>query len=148
MAGIAIQTVPYKGSGPSLIAAIANETPLSFAPVLSAIPHVTQGRLKALGVSSLKRNRAFPEVPAIAETVPGYEDVGFFSIVAPRAVPSRVLDLLHRQINAALALPDVQTRLVNLGLDVAIMTRAQLGDFIAQDARKWKELVREARLVF
>lgn len=146
MAHIKITNIPYKGSGPSLTAAVANETPLSFAPVLAAIPHVKQGRLKALGVSSLKRNHAFPDVPAIAETIPGYEDVGFYSIVAPRGVPNTVIELLHREINAALALPDVQTRLTNLGLDVPTMTRSEFGEFIAKDARKWQELVRETNV--
>jgi len=146
MAHIKITNIPYKGSGPSLTAAVANETPLSFAPVLAAIPHVKQGRLKALGVSSLKRNHAFPDVPAIAETIPGYEDVGFYSIVAPRGAPNTVIELLHREINAALALPDVQTRLTNLGLDVPIMTRSEFGEFIAKDARKWQELVRETNV--
>ncbi len=146
MAGVRIVNVPYKGSGPSLTAAVSNETPLSFAPVLAAIPHVREGRLKGLGVSSLKRNAAFPDVPAIAESVPGYEDVGFYSIVAPRDVPPRLIRLLHKEINAALALPDVNKRLVNLGLDVAIMTREEFAAFIAQDAKKWKDLVSAASL--
>jgi tripartite-type tricarboxylate transporter receptor subunit TctC len=128
------------------MAAVSNETPLSFAPVLSAIPHVKQGRLKALGVSSLKRNRAFPDVPAIAESVPGYEDVGFFSIVAPRGVPGPRIALLHKEINAALAMPDVKQRMEALGLDVILMTRAQFADFINKDAQKWKKLVQEAQL--
>jgi tripartite-type tricarboxylate transporter receptor subunit TctC len=146
MAGIAIQNVPYKGSGPSLTAALSNETPLSFAPVLPAIPHVKQGRLRGLGVSSLKRNRALPDVPAIAETVPGYEDVGFYSIVAPRRVPPAIVDLLHKEINAALAMPDVQAKMASLGLDVAIMTREEFAKFLIQDERKWKELVRATGL--
>ncbi|MGZ5123183.1 MAG: tripartite tricarboxylate transporter substrate binding protein [Burkholderiales bacterium] len=146
MAHIKIMKVPYKGSGPSLTAAISNETPLSFAPVLAAISHVKQGRLKPLGVSSLKRNRAFPDVPAIAESVPGYEDVGFYSIVAPREVPRARLDLLHREINSSLALPDVRERLASLGLDVAIMSRDQFGEFMVSDAHKWRGLVSVAHL--
>jgi tripartite-type tricarboxylate transporter receptor subunit TctC len=146
MTGIAIQNVPYKGSGPSLTAALANETPLSFAPVLPAIPHVKQGRLRGLGVSSLKRNRALPDVPAIAETVPGYEDVGFYSIVAPRNVPAAVIGLLHKEINAALEMPDVQAKMGALGLDVAIMTRDEFAKFLLQDERKWSELVRATGL--
>jgi tripartite-type tricarboxylate transporter receptor subunit TctC len=102
--------------------------------------------LRGLGVSSAKRNRALPEVPAIAESVPGYEDVGFYSIVAPRGVPARIVDVLHKEINAALALPDVQARMASLGLDVAIMTRAEFTDFLVKDARKWNELVRTAGL--
>lgn len=147
-AGIKIMNVPYKGSGPSLIAAIGNETPLSFGPILPAIPHVKQRRLRALGVSGLKRNQALPEVPAIAEALPGYEAVGFFGIVAQRDVPKPIIELLHKEINAALALPDVQNHFVRLGLDVDIMTRQEFADFIARDAKKWKDLVHAAHLVF
>jgi tripartite-type tricarboxylate transporter receptor subunit TctC len=146
MAGISIQNVPYKGSRRALTAAIVNHAPISFAPVLPAIAHLKQGRLKALGVSSLKRNRLFPEVPAIAETVPGYENVGFYSIVAPRGVPMSVVDMLHRNINAVLARPAIQLRTGNAGLTVMTMTRSELAQYITRDARKWKKLVTAAEL--
>jgi tripartite-type tricarboxylate transporter receptor subunit TctC len=148
MAAIKIMNVPYKGSGPSMNAALGNETPLSFAPLLPAIPHVQNRRLTAVGVSSLKRNQALPDVPAIAEGLPGYETVGFFSIVAHREVPKKVIELLHREINAVLALPDVQRNLIRLGTDVAIMTIPESADFIEKDAKKWADLVRSAGLVF
>lgn len=147
MAGIRIVTVPYKGSGPSLTAVLGNETPLSFGPLLPAIPHVKAGRLKGLGISSLKRNPALPDVPAIAEVLPGYEDVGFYSIVARHDVPKPIVELLHHEINAILALPDVQKFLVAQGLDVEIMTRREFADFIARDAGRWKDLVHNAHLV-
>jgi tripartite-type tricarboxylate transporter receptor subunit TctC len=146
MAGIHIQNVPYKGSGPSLTAAMGNETRLSFSPVQPAIPFVQAGKLKALGVSSVKRNQAFPDVPAIAETLPGYEVVGFFSIVAHRDVPRHIIELLHKHINAALTLPDVQSLFDKLGLDVSIMTRQEFAEFIAKDAERWTNLVRDANL--
>lgn len=146
MAGIQIQNVPYKGSAPSLTAAIGNETLLSFSPVQPAIPHVQQGRLKALGVSGLTRNQAFPDVPTIAETLPGYEVVGFFGIVAQRDAPNAVLELLHKHINTALTLPDVQKLFDKLGLDISIMARQEFADFIAKDAERWKNLVRDANL--
>ena len=147
MVGIKIMNVPYKGSGPSMNAALGNETPLSYAPLLPAIPHVQNKRLRALGMSSLKRNPALPDVPAIAEDVPGYETVGFFSIVAYREVPKPIIELLHREINAVLAMPAIQAQFTRLGLDIAIMTRREFGDFIDGDARKWAELVRKAGLV-
>ena len=116
-------------------------------PLLPAIPHVQNKRLRALGMSSLKRNPALPDVPAIAEDVPGYETVGFFSIVASREVPKPIIELLHREINAVLAMPAIQAQFTRLGLDIAIMTRREFGDFIESDARKWAELVRKAGLV-
>lgn len=146
MAGIQIQNVPYKGSGPSLAAAMGNETRLSFSPVQPAIPFVQQGRLKALGVSSVKRNQAFPDVPTIDEALPGYQVVGFFGIAARRDVPRPVIELLHSHINAVLAMPDVQKLFDKLGLDVSIMTRREFGDFIAKDVERWTNLVRDANL--
>jgi tripartite-type tricarboxylate transporter receptor subunit TctC len=148
MAKIQISTVPYKGSGPSIIAALSNETSLSFSPLLPAIPHVKSGRLKALGMSSERRNPALPKVPAIAETVPGYEAVGFFSIVAHRSVPRQVVELLHRHINEILEMPDMQERLVEQGLEVKVMTRAAFAEFMLRDAERWKNLVTQARVVF
>ena len=148
MAGIQIQNVPYKGSGPSLTAAIGNETRLSFSPVQPAIPHVQQGRLKALGVSGLKRNQAFPDVSTIAETLPGYEVVGFFGIAAHRDVPRPILEVLHKHINVALTLADVQKLFDKLGLDISIMKREEFRDFMERDAARWKNLVRDANLSF
>ena len=148
MAKIQISTVPYKGSGPSIIAALSNETSLSFSPLLPAIPHVKSGRLKALGMSSERRNPALSKVPAIAETLPGYEAVGFFSIVAHRGVPRQVVELLHRHINEILEMPDMQERLVEQGLEVKVMTRAAFAEFMLRDAERWKNLVTRANVVF
>ena len=85
-------------------------------------------------------------MPTIAETLPGYEVVGFFSIVAQRDVPKAVIELLHKHINVALTLPDVQKLFDKLGLDISIMTREEFADFIAKDAERWKNLVRDANL--
>ena len=148
MAGIKIINIPYKGSGPSLTAVLGNETSLSFAPLLPSIPHVQFKRLKPLGLSGLKRNPAVPDVPPIADTVPGYDAVGFFGIVAYREVPKPIVNLLHKEINAVLAMPDVQSHFVRLGMDVSIMTTKEFGDFIQTDAKRWADLVREAKLVF
>src|SRR5262245_60239668 len=148
MAGIKIMNVPYKGSGPSLNAALGNETPLSFAPLLPSIPHVQNRRLAPLGMSSLKRNPALPDVPAIAEEVPGYETVGFFGIVASRKVPKPIIERLHREINIVLEMPEIQKNFARQGLDTQIMTIAQFGEFIERDARRWTELVRNTGIVF
>lgn len=148
MAAIKIINIPYKGSGPSLNAVLGNETSLSFAPLLPAIPHVQYRRLKAIGVSTPKRSPAVPDVPAIAEGLPGFEAVGFFGIAASRAVPKPIVELLHREINAVLALPDVQTNFARLGLDLNIMTIREFTDFLEADAKRWADLVRTAKLVF
>ena len=148
MAGVKIVPVPFKGSGPSLTAALGHETQLSFAPLLPSIRLVKGGQLRALGVSSLERNPALPDVPAIAEGLPGFLDVGFYGIVARHDVPRTIVELLHREINATLALPDVRERLARLGTDIKIMKRREFAEFIRQDAKKWADLVHSAHLSF
>jgi tripartite-type tricarboxylate transporter receptor subunit TctC len=148
MAGVKIVPVPFKGSGPSLTAALGHETQLSFAPLLPSIRLVKSGQLKAIGVSSLERNPALPDVPAIAEGLPGFLDVGFYGIVARHDVPRTIVELLHREINATLAESEVRDRLTQLGTDIKIMTRREFAEFIRQDAKKWANLVRSAKLTF
>jgi tripartite-type tricarboxylate transporter receptor subunit TctC len=148
MAGLKLATVPYKGSGPSLAAVVGGETPLSFGPLLPAIPPVRSGRLRALGVSGLQRAPTLPDVPAIAELLPGYEAVGFYSIMAPAGVPEPVLEKLHKEINAVLAMPIVRKRLESQGMDVAVMSRKEFGEFLTRDAERWKNLVQSAKLKF
>ena len=148
MAGIKLIPVPYKGSGPSLTAVLGNETPLSFAPLLPSIPHVQYKRLRPLGLSGLKRNQAVPDVPTIAESLPGFDAVGFFGIVAYREVPKPIVELMHKEINTVLAMPDVQGHFSRLGLDLNIMTMKEFGDFLQTDAKRWSDLVRDAKLVF
>ena len=147
MAHVKILNVPYKGSGPSLNAVLGDETPLSFAPLLPSIPHVKYGRLTALGVSSAERNAALPDVPAIAETIPGYEDVGFYSLVAHYRTPRKIVERLHKEINEALADAQVRDRLEKFGVNVKIMSRRQFAEFIHKDAAKWANLVQQAHLV-
>jgi len=148
MAGLKLATVPYKGSGPALTATLGGETPLIFSPLLPAIAPVRSGRLKAFGVSGTTRSAALPEVPAIAELLPGYEAVGFSGIVAPTGVPAPVLERLHKEINAVLGMPAVRKRLDAQGVDVAVMSRDEFGTFLNRDAKRWTELVQKANLKF
>jgi tripartite-type tricarboxylate transporter receptor subunit TctC len=148
MTGGKLVPVPYKGSGPSMTAALGNETPLSFAPLLPAIPHVQNRRLLPLGMSGAKRNQALPDVPTIAEAIPGYEATGFFGIVASRKVPKPLIERLHREFNAVLALPEIQKSFAKHGLETEIMTISQFGEYMERDEKRWSELVRKANLVF
>ncbi|MBI3056353.1 MAG: tripartite tricarboxylate transporter substrate binding protein, partial [Betaproteobacteria bacterium] len=147
MAGIEIITVPYKGSGPALTAVLGNETPISFGPLLPAIPQVRAGKLKALGLTGSKRSPALPDVPTMAESLPGYEVVGWYSIVAPARTPVAIVQRLHTEINAVLVLPEIQKRLTDQGLDVEIMSIPQFAEFIRKDAARWAELVKKTGLV-
>ncbi|MCC6535429.1 MAG: tripartite tricarboxylate transporter substrate binding protein [Burkholderiales bacterium] len=148
MGGLKLTTIAYKGSAPSLGAVVSGETPLSFGPLLPAIPPVRSGRLKGLAVSGLTRAPTLPDVPAMTEFLPGYEAVGFYSIVAPAGVPEPVLEKLHTEINGVLSIPIVRKRLESQGMDVAVMSRKEFGDFLQRDAERWRNLVQSASLKF
>jgi tripartite-type tricarboxylate transporter receptor subunit TctC len=100
--------------------------------------------LRALGVTSTTRMDVLPNVPAIAELLPGYEANGWQGIGAPRDTPVQILDLLNKEINAALADPKINTRLVDLGLVPAPMARADFGKFIADETDKWAKVIKFA----
>jgi tripartite-type tricarboxylate transporter receptor subunit TctC len=147
MTGTKMVTVPYKGSAATLTATIAGETPLNFGPLLPAIPLVQAGRLKALGVTTLKRTPAVPDVPAIAETVPNFEAVSWYGIVAPLKTSPAIVRRLNAEINAVLALPEVAKRLASQGVDVESMSPQQFTEYIKTDAARWKELFERTGLM-
>jgi len=89
-----------------------------------------------------------PDVPAIAEEIPGYEATGFFGIAASRKVPKPLVERLHREFNAVLALPEIQKSFAKHGLEIEIMTIPQFSEYLERDAKRWSDLVRKAGLVF
>jgi tripartite-type tricarboxylate transporter receptor subunit TctC len=112
--------------------------------VTNAMENIKAGKLRALGVTTATRVDAFPDVPAIAESLPGYEASGWQGIGAPKAIPDEIADTLNKEINAALADPKINARLVDLGLVVAPMSRPDFGKFIADETDKWAKVVKFA----
>ncbi|HYK14499.1 MAG TPA: tripartite tricarboxylate transporter substrate binding protein [Burkholderiales bacterium] len=145
MAGIKLVHVPYKGSAPSAAAMAGGEVQLGIFSANSVLPHIHAGRLRALGVSTIKRSPALPDVPSIAEAgVPGYEVVQWSGIFAPAGTPSEIIGKLNRQINEILKLPDVKDRLARLGVDAAGGTSQQFAAFTADEVRKWAKVIAAA----
>jgi tripartite-type tricarboxylate transporter receptor subunit TctC len=108
----------------------------------SVLPHIQSGRLRALGISTIKRSPALPDVPSIAEAgVPGYEVVQWSGIFAPAGTPSEIIGKLNRQINEILKLPEVKERLARLGVDAAGGTSQQFAAFTANEVRKWAKVI-------
>ncbi len=108
----------------------------------SVLPHIASGRLRALGVSTIKRSPALPDVPSIAEAgVPGYEVVQWSGIFAPAGTPAEIVGKLNREINEILKLPDVKDRLAKLGVDAAGGTSQQFAAFTAAEVRKWAKVI-------
>lgn len=143
-AKVDILHVPFKGAGPATLDVVAGHTNLLFGGLLATVPQVRAGRLRALGVGSLKRNPILPDVPSIAEAgVPGYETVNWFGIVAPAGTPSAIVTRLHREVAAVQNLPEVRKQFDADGATVLRMTPAEFGAYMAADMRKWERVVRE-----
>ena len=115
MTGVDILHVPYRGSGPALIDMIAGQVQVMFDTVPSSIEHIRAGKLRALAVTSATRSDALPDVPTVADTVPGFEVSAWFGVGVPKDTPTEIIQRLNREINAALADPKIQARFADLG---------------------------------
>ena len=142
MAGIKMAHVPYKGAAPSMISLLAGETQLTFTTVLVALPHVKTGRLRALGVASLKRAAVMPDVPTIDEAgVRGYESIAWYGLLAPARTPPAIVDQLHRETVRALQAPDLRDMLKNQGAEPVGNSGEQFNAVIKEEIDKWRKLV-------
>jgi len=144
MTGIELVHVPYRGGYiPDLL---SGQVQVAFSTIIQASQYVSDGRLRALAVSSAKRSDVLPDVPAVGESVPGYDASGWFGICAPKATPAAIVDKLNNEINATVAEPDTRTRLVALGVPPLSMTSAEFGKLIADDTEKWAKVIRAANI--
>ena len=147
MTQVKLLHVPYKGSGALMPDLLAGNVQLSFDTIASAVPQIKGGRLRALGVSSLKRSGALSEVPTIAESgIAGYESGSWFGFLAPAKTPRPIIDKLHGEIVKAMAVPEVQERLATLGLDPVGNTPEQFSAQIRSDLAKWRKVVQAAAI--
>jgi tripartite-type tricarboxylate transporter receptor subunit TctC len=136
--------VPYKGAAASIVALISGESQLTFTTVLIALPHVQSGRLRALGVGSLKRSAVMRDVPTIDEAgLKGYESIAWYGLLAPAKTPAAIVDLWQRDTAKALQIPEVRERLLAQGAEPVGSTPAQFATVIGDDMRKWGKIVRE-----
>ncbi|MBS0224614.1 MAG: tripartite tricarboxylate transporter substrate binding protein [Proteobacteria bacterium] len=143
MAGIEIQHVPYKGAGAAYGDLIAGTVHMMFANMPSMLPQVRGGKLKGLAVTSAERSKAAPEVPTIAETLPGYVATSWYGIAAPAGTSEPILARLEAAIGAALATPEIQKRWQDdLGLDMPPAGRAGFAEFVAADRARWAPAVK------
>jgi tripartite-type tricarboxylate transporter receptor subunit TctC len=138
--------ITYKGGGPALIDVMGGQVSAFFSGVASGGGHVKAGKIRALGVTTVQRAAALPDVPAIAETLPGYEVDGWYALLAPKATPAAVINKLNTELGALLALPDMKERLLAAGIDAHASSPAELQNRIARDIKRWAEVVKKARI--
>lgn len=144
MAGITMVHVPYKGSAPAMIDSISGQCQVHIASLITSLPHVRGGRVRGIGVTSAKRSAAAPDIPAIAETLPGYEVVNSYYLLAPAGLPADVHTRLHADAVKAIRHPEVVERLARDGADPVGNTPAQATRYIEGEIQKWGKAVRES----
>jgi tripartite-type tricarboxylate transporter receptor subunit TctC len=145
MADVDIVHVPYKGGGPALNDLLAGQVQLYFAGIASAAPQVKQGKLRGLAVTSSARTEQMPDMPTVAEAgLPGYEVQNWYAIVAPKGTPRPVIDRLNASLVKVLALPEVQTRMRELGVDPFSSTPGELAAYQKTELSKWAKVVKQA----
>ena len=144
MAGIEMTHIPYKGIPPAVTDVIAGRVTMLMTTTISAAPHVKSGRLRALAITSPKRLAAMPDVPAIAETVPGYEADAFQGMVAPAGVPKEIVRQLADDIAAIVRLPEIRERIVADGAEPIGSTPEAFGAFLKKEMLKWGKVVKES----
>jgi tripartite-type tricarboxylate transporter receptor subunit TctC len=144
MAGIDLNHIPYKGTGPLITDLIAGQVSLTIASAVPLAPHVRSGRLRGMAVTGPKRSPSFPDLPAIAETVPGYEVVNWFGLLAPAGTPRTIVARLSADLNKALVSRDLRERLNAQGADAAGGTPEEFAKVIKADFAKWAKVVRNS----
>jgi tripartite-type tricarboxylate transporter receptor subunit TctC len=148
MAGIKAQHIPYKGSGPALIDLIGGRYDYNFAGLQAAQTHVRAGKLRALAVTTPQRVAALPDIPAVAEALPGYEVVGWYGVIGPAGMPAPIVERLHQELLRVLAQPDVRERIVNDGSEPVGNSPREFRDFMTADLAKWSKVVKQSGAKF
>ena len=145
-AGIDILHVPYKGGGPAMQDVISGHVRIVFSSLIQTTPFIQSGQLRALGVGGAQRSPVLPDVPAIAESVPGYAASNWWGIVAPARTPAAIVDRLYREIRAAVQSPDLQQAFAREGAVAVEMSAAGFGEYIEAEMSKWGRVVREGNI--
>ena len=146
-AGVFVTHIPYKGTALAIPDLISGKVDVLFDSLPTGMPHVRDGRLRALGVTSLKRSPLAPELPPIADTLPGYESNTWFGFYGPKGLPAEIVARVNKAANEALADPEVKEKLSRLGIEPAAPgTPEQFAKMVAADAAKWKKIVVERKI--
>lgn len=143
MAGLFVVHVPYRGSGPAVLAALAGDVDLAVADITSVQAHLRSGKIKALGVLSAQRSQLAPEIPTLAEAgVPGYEAAGWFALLAPAGTPPAIVNRLNTVVNEVLNHPDTRRQFANVGLEPLGSSPDDLAKLMRSETEKWARVIK------
>ena len=140
MAGIKMTHVPYKGAAPMLTDVIGGHIPVGFDNLPSSVAAIQSGKVRALAVTTAQRWPGTPDIPTVAETVPGYEVAGWFGLLAPAGTPPAIVDALQKAVAAAVAKPEVKKQLLDVGAQPVANTPAAFATQISDDVARWKKV--------
>jgi tripartite-type tricarboxylate transporter receptor subunit TctC len=141
--GIKLLHIPYKGTGPAVTDLLGGRIDMMFAPGPVVQQFVASGQIRALGVTDIQRSRFYPDIPAVAEAVPGYESVGWFGLLAPPQTPPEIVRQINEVIVAAMGTPEFRDHLATLGAEPKPQTPEEFGRYINADVAKWSKLVKD-----
>jgi tripartite-type tricarboxylate transporter receptor subunit TctC len=144
MTGVNIVHVPYRGGAPAMLDLIAGRAQVMFDNVPISVEYIRAGKIRPLAVTSATRIALFPDLPTVADYVPGYEASAWYGIGAPKGTPPEIVDKLNREINAILADPAVKTKLAALGASLLPGSPADFGKLVADETEKWRKVIRFA----
>ena len=147
LTGTQIEHVPYRGSGQITTALLGGELPMAFDNFSSVWPFAREGKMRILGVTSLTRSPTAPDIPAIAETVPGFESMSWHGFFAPANTPPAIIERLNREAKAALATPSVTARFADLGITPVGNSPEEFRAFVASETARWGDVARKANIV-
>jgi tripartite-type tricarboxylate transporter receptor subunit TctC len=144
MTGVDMVHVPYRGQGPALTDLLGGQVQILFAAAPGTADYVKTGKLRALAVTTVARMQEMPDVPSVADFVPGYEASQWYGFAAPKNTPAEIIDRLNKEINAAIADPGMMTRLAAIGGQPIPGSPAEFGSLISEETEKWGKVVRAA----
>lgn len=146
-AGVFVTHIPYKGTGLAIPDLVAGQLDVLFDSLPTGMPHVRDGRLRALAVTTLKRTPLAPDLPPVADTLPGFESNTWFGLYGPKGLPAEVVSRVNAAANQALSDPEVRAKLTTLGIEPVTSTPAQFAKMVADDQAKWKRIIAERKIV-
>ena len=144
MTGVNIPSIPFQGSAPALVALLGGQVDMLFVELSTALPHIRAGKLRALAVAAERRSSFLPEVPTLADTLPGFNASVWFGIVAPPKTPAALAEQISRAVAEALKLADVSKQLVDMSMEAVGGTPAEMAQYLREESRRWGAVIRHS----